>query len=406
MYALCLLRRRCVRAFAQEVPKSFKLHHAQLTRSLQLFSPGFVAVLPSVSYLLCTSRCATALRCDLVCQQFLEAVKAIWTFQVASSLPALAESWSQSQAGTHTKLHVSASVTSVTKAWSHRSEQRLPLNCQCWEPSCSWPVSRLRLLLDTFFLRASPQASHFTRAYSDLSVLHIGHRRSPTCCHTLPRRSLETQAHQLLPCCTRCSNMGNQLCSCVTVRAKSGMPRFGACSGSSGGHLRSSTSMLRLWSRLHCATLPREKGRLTTSQNMWSVVLTRVGSETCGETHHDGPRILLSGQDAPPATSNSAGLQRSGTAESMHVEDLRHSRSAQATGHTSQRTLPIVTGRMLDVPKAYPTQSRLALPPAMRCLPATQSLLCLTFELPLSELRRPLGLARTCSTTVSCRRGP
>ena len=107
MYALCLLRRRSVGVFAQEVPKSFKLHHAQLTRSLQLFSPGFVAVLPSVSYLLCTSRCATALRCDLVCQQFLEAVNAIWIFQVASSLHALAESWSQSQAGRHTKLHVS-----------------------------------------------------------------------------------------------------------------------------------------------------------------------------------------------------------------------------------------------------------------------------------------------------------
>ena len=93
--------------FAQEAPKSFKLHHAQLTRSLQLFSPGFFALLPSVSYLLCTSRCATALRCDLVCQQFLEAVNASWIFRVASSLDALAKSWSQSQAGRHTKLHVS-----------------------------------------------------------------------------------------------------------------------------------------------------------------------------------------------------------------------------------------------------------------------------------------------------------
>ena len=50
--------------------------------------------------------------------------------------------------------------------------------------------------------------------HSDLSVLHIGHRRSPTCCHTLPRRSLETQAHQLLPCCTRCGNMET---NCVPV---------------------------------------------------------------------------------------------------------------------------------------------------------------------------------------------
>ena len=76
---------------------------------------------------------------------------------------------------------------------------------------------------------------------------------------------------------------------------------------------------------------PREKGRLTTSQNIWvSVVLTRVGSKPCGEMHHDGPRILLSGQDAPPATGNSARLQRNG-AESTHIEDLRHSRSAQAT---------------------------------------------------------------------------
>ena len=50
--------------------------------------------------------------------------------------------------------------------------------------------------------------------HSDLSVLHIGHRRSPTCCHTLPRRSHETQAHQLLRCCTRCGNMET---SCVPV---------------------------------------------------------------------------------------------------------------------------------------------------------------------------------------------
>ena len=46
----------------------------------------------------------------------------------------------------------------------------------------------------------------------------------------------------------------NQLCSCVTVRAKSGLPRLGACSGSSEGYLPSLTRMLRLWSRRHCAT--------------------------------------------------------------------------------------------------------------------------------------------------------
>ena len=43
--------------------------------------------------------------------------------------------------------------------------------------------------------------------HSDLSVLHIGHCRSPTCCHTLPRRSNQTQVHQLLQCRTRCGNM-------------------------------------------------------------------------------------------------------------------------------------------------------------------------------------------------------
>ena len=41
----------------------------------------------------------------------------------------------------------------------------------------------------------------------------------------------------------------------------------------------------------------------------------------------------------------------------------------------------------------------------MRCLPATQLSLGLTFELPLSELQPPLGLVRTCSTTGSFRHG-
>ena len=133
--------------------------------------------------------------------------------------------------------------------------------------------------------------------------------------------------------------------SCVPV------PRLGACFGSSGGCLPSSTSVLRFFGQ---------------------------------ETHHDGPRILLSSQDAPPATGNSARLQHSGAAESTHFEDLRHSRSAQTTGHASQRPLPIATEHMPDVPKAYPTESRLPLPQAMRCLPATQSPLVLTFELPLA----------------------
>ena len=52
---------------------------------------------------------------------------------------------------------------------------------------------------------------------------------------------------------------------------------------------------------------PREKGWLTTSpRTCGSVVLTRFGSEPHGQTHRDGPRTSLSGQDG----SNSAGLQR------------------------------------------------------------------------------------------------
>ena len=96
--------------------------------------------------------------------------------------------------------------------------------------------------------------------------------------------------------------------------------------------------MLRLWSRRHCATPNIHlRGRLTTSQN---VVLTRVGSEPCGETHHE----------APPATGNSGWLQRR-EAESTHIEDLRHSRSAQATGRASQRRLTIVNvGCLKGVP--------------------------------------------------------
>ena len=47
---------------------------------------------------------------------------------------------------------------------------------------------------------------------------------------------------------------GNKLCSCVTIRAKSGLPRMGAFFESSGSCLRILTSMLRLLSRRHCAT--------------------------------------------------------------------------------------------------------------------------------------------------------
>ena len=84
---------------------------------------------------------------------------------------------------------------------------------------------------------------------TDLAVLN-GHCRPPTCCHTLPRRGLETLAHQLLPRRTHCGNMET---SCVTIRAKYGLPRLGASFESSGSCLAQSlTSMQHLWSRRHC----------------------------------------------------------------------------------------------------------------------------------------------------------
>ena len=159
------------------------------------------------------------------------------------------------------------------------------------------------------------------RRHTDLSILHI---HSPTTEPRNPSASTPPVPHPL-------RQHGNQLCSCVTIRAKSGQPRLGASFESSGGCLPSLTSMLRLWSRRHCATpnlLVRKVGRRH-PRTCGSVVQTQVGSEPCGGTHRDGPRTSLSSPDAPPVTSNSAGLQRNRAAKSttLKIRDIQNLRN-------------------------------------------------------------------------------
>ena len=94
--------------------------------------------------------------------------------------------------------------------------------------------------------------------HADLAVFHIGHCWSPTCCHTLPRRILETQAHQLLPCSTRCGNMATSLCHAEwQLRAVRREPSF-----ANADWLRNDPT--HPWDPSHCSAIfktEKKKGR-------------------------------------------------------------------------------------------------------------------------------------------------
>ena len=152
-----------------------------------------------------------------------------------------------------------------------------------------------------------------------------------------------------------------------TVRAKSGRPATHGC-------------LLwiiweALWSRHHCAD-PKGLTQIPAEKRIV------MGPESCCQ-----PRMRHLQQVTRPGC-NAMEQQNPRTLKTLKI--CANNWSCYSRPNTCWMT----------VPQAHPTQSRLVFPPAMRCLPAQQSPLCLTFELPLSELRPPLELARTCSATV------